>query len=90
MEAYDNLWVCVDCLVFIANGELPEDDGARAAVLAGVEREAVAGGHWAVTGEDDDREFSWHACACCGSDLGGSRHRCAVLYPNGPIEAVQS
>lgn len=26
-------------------------------------------------------EFSWRRCDCCGSNLGGSRHRFAVLGP---------
>lgn len=30
------------------------------------------------TGEGID-EFSWRPCGCCGSNLGGSRHRFAVL-----------
>lgn len=27
----------------------------------------------------DTDEFSWRPCDCCGSKLGGSRHRCAIL-----------
>lgn len=27
----------------------------------------------------DTQDFSWCACACCGSTLGGSRHRCALI-----------
>jgi len=36
----NDLWVCADCLFFIANGDLPEDEKASARVVAGVGREA--------------------------------------------------
>jgi len=35
-----DLWVCVDCLMFHANGDLPDDPEAEAAIIAGCEREA--------------------------------------------------
>lgn len=90
-EIVSDLWICTDCAVFHANG--PDDLDAETVeqIAAGVERETKAGGHWALDGVrdgepegSDQREFSWHACACCGSKLGGSRHRAAVIYPDGP------
>jgi len=29
--------------------------------------------------EADQQPFSWSECDCCGSQLGGSRHRCALI-----------
>lgn len=81
-----DLWVCSDCLFFIANGDLPDDDDAARAIVEGCERESP--GVWVSDSADetdaddcDANEFSWSACDCCGSDLGGSRHRCALIFP---------
>lgn len=90
IEIVSDLWICVDCLFFHANGDLPDDAAASAAVLAGTERETAAGGRWSLDGPRDGEaegsdvnDFSWRACACCGSKLGGSRHRAAVVYTKG-------
>jgi hypothetical protein len=77
----DEQWVCVDCLMVIANDDATgiEDDDRAEAV-----RRAVYGteGYWvADSTEETDLEFSWSPCDCCGSSLGGSRHRCAILGP---------
>lgn len=69
------LSVCVDCLFFIANGDLPDDEKDAARVVAGVESFAPG---YVVAGDETD-EFSWRPCECCGSKLGGSRHGAAVL-----------
>ena len=90
MEIVTDLWVCADCCMFHANG--PDDLDAETVerIVAGCEREAKAGGRWALDGpregeheEADTNPFSWRPCACCGSKLGGSRHRAAVIYPDG-------
>ena len=57
--------VCVDCLFFIANGDLPED-AERAAEVRSI------GLDWVIT-EDDEGHFSWSPCDACGSRLGGQR-----------------
>ena len=82
-------WACVDCYVFMVNGDLPEDDDER----AGVVRDSVAslplfstGRYHGVDGcghdhEDDHDEmtgcetitFSRSSCDCCRSLLGGPR-----------------
>jgi len=80
MTVCDGLSVCVDCAIFIANGELPDDDAAAAAVVEGVERELPA--QWVMAcGEDCEGGFAWTPCDCCGSTLGGERHPAALLTP---------
>lgn len=79
----DSLWVCADCLMYHANGELPDDQTAADAILAGERRETSKGRHWACNDDPETGEgtqdFSWRMCDCCGSRLGGSRHRMALL-----------
>jgi hypothetical protein len=72
------LSACVDCLMWVANGELPEDDsnGLRQAIANNLGDDA----RFLCCGDGDhDDEFSWSACECCGSHLGGSRHQLVVL-----------
>lgn len=90
-----DLWICVDCLFALANGDYPDDPERAAAVAAGEQREADAGGHWSLDGDRDgepegssDRDFSRSQCACCWSRLGGSRHRAAVFYAAGSAGAL--
>lgn len=71
----DDLSVCTDCAVYIANGELPDDPKYAALVLAGERREAPA--RWVVTGEVSF--FDWRTCDCCASGLGGMRLAAALL-----------
>jgi hypothetical protein len=82
LDVLTGFWVCQDCLMFIANGELPEDGGE--AIVEGCERELPY--QWVADspaeGESEDactREFSWRSCHCCNSKLGGSRHRCVLI-----------
>lgn len=84
----NDLWVCTDCAMMLANGELGQGD--RNAEIAHAQRmnEELAG--WLQEGgpyvqmvlsgeEDDDSRFSWSRCDGCGSTLGGDRERAAVL-----------
>lgn len=77
----NDLWVCTDCLFFIENGELPENDPPRAAEV----RESVRGsdGVWAADWDSDTEEgidaFSKSPCDCCNSSLFGERHRYSLL-----------
>jgi len=73
-----NIMACQDCLMLVANGELPDErpeleDDIDA--LWGVSRSRF----FCVGDSDQDDEFSWRACECCGSELGGSRHQLAVM-----------
>lgn len=87
VEIIDGQRVCTDCILFIANGELPDephDDGTprhwgddephgpRAQqILAGVEHDLP--GSWAL-GNGEVDEFAVSPCDCCGTTLGGERH----------------
>jgi len=75
MKVVDEGMACVDCVMMIANGELPHDcDEERQKEL-----EAIDIG-WCVSGGDEDHdEFSWSSCDVCGSTLGGSRDKVVLL-----------
>jgi hypothetical protein len=82
------LWFCDDCMFVHANGEYPTDSTPErdAEIDAGFAKFAphrVAMNDSSETGEGRDC-FSWRACECCGSRLGGSRTRFALLSNGGP------
>lgn len=76
------LMVCQDCLAWVANGAFPPDN-TRAQDDDFVRRVALNLGddaRWLCCGDSErDEAFSWSACECCGSALGGSRHQLAVV-----------
>jgi hypothetical protein len=68
---------CTDCIMYLANGELPEEN------TSGWTPEAVErkwkGYHVCVAGDENSEEhFSWQPCDVCGSSLGGNRYPCAA------------
>lgn len=68
------LEACVDCLMWVANGEATDEHAARiASQRPGVEHIIVA------CNEDCEGPFSWRPCEVCGSTLGGERHKVAIL-----------
>ncbi len=86
MEVED-LEVCTDCLLFIANGDTPEPtndhhwsddepaeypDGWESAALT--ERWDPSEGWRLCAGDGDGDEFSSSQCEACGSYLAGSRY----------------
>jgi len=78
-----DLWACADCIMFIANGEM---EGAGEHWDPDNIDKNWPDHHVVPDGphEDEDEEadqmaFSWSSCDCCGSRLGGSRHRVAAL-----------
>ena len=78
----DEIAVCPDCLIFIANGDLPDDEADAARVLVGVEWLQREGGTL-VCGEDESGEglgFSWSSCDCCDG-LAGDRSPAALIGP---------
>lgn len=84
--------VCQDCLLFIANDDVPEDKD-HAFYIAKINHELNGReGHFscgvAPTEEDTegsgDEEFSHQDCELCRSGLGGSRHGVTLF-----IKAVQ-
>lgn len=76
----DELLVCQDCYVMIANGDpsgvRPED---LHAIESGMDRLAKRGHLSATFDEDRELEFSRYDCACCNSGLAGSRHPVVIL-----------
>lgn len=72
--------ICVDCAVFIANGELTDDEEVNARIT---DPDVVGEGHWDLqyeeTDDPDDASFdlgfSWRRCDRCNSHLGGERYR---------------
>ena len=83
------LWVCVDCLMALVNGDsvTPEHDRA---LDDGIERQESDGYTvlpcgplpWEPDGADA-QEFSWSSCDLCLSHLGGSRHRFIAVKLDG-------
>lgn len=72
----DDLDLCVDCTMMIANGEgSPEHAEAMEAAWG---EDSV---HLVMTcnGDDFDCSFSWVSCDGCGSRLGGDRHKGALV-----------
>jgi hypothetical protein len=68
----DELMVCVDCVLIIANGCDTVEQERHAASMRDC-------GSLFVGDDSKDDEFSWCACGCCGSSLGGSRHHVVKL-----------
>jgi hypothetical protein len=71
------LWICVECAVYVTNGDLTGiDDDARA---LDVEQ---APGWWVVLGHQWDAEFyrehDYHACDRCGCTAHGERYMASV------------
>lgn len=69
---------CTDCVMYLANGDVPEDDN-------GWSPEAVEASwpsatyHLCAAGDENSEEyFSWRACDVCGSRLGGNRYPVAA------------
>jgi hypothetical protein len=78
------LMACTDCLMFIANGDEPEDNGNQWSA------DNIAR-HWppyqynlCCGDSDNDDDFSWQPCECCGSRLGGSRHEIVAIETKTP------
>jgi len=75
--ACDEISACRDCLLFVANGDLPEDGDWSP---DHIEKIWPCAEYVLVCGDtEQDDEFSWQPCECCGSRLGGSRHMLAAL-----------
>ena len=60
-------YLCMDCALCIANGEVDDADPSWS--------DENMRGDWAVSSHDEHcEEFSWAACDCCNSTLGGARY----------------
>lgn len=78
-----DLWVCQDCLLLIANGEVPADwtdkeveDWQEKITKRWPDQSGVCCGD-----SDLDEEFGVLPCEFCGMNLAGSRHHCVDLKP---------
>ena len=77
-KAVHKMMACTDCLMWVANGDEPEGDTEWNAYKI----DAI----WppkqfdlACGDTENDHDFSWSPCECCGSRLGGSRHELIAL-----------
>lgn len=87
----DNLNLCLDCHSYASSGvewrdvkafymrpQHSEEEIERA--IEKVEKAVGNGGlGLTYTGEENDIEFSFSRCDCCGSRLGGARYKYLVL-----------
>ena len=68
---------CTDCIMYLANGEVP-DESESGWTPGAIERN-WPGYHVTVAGDENSEEhFSWRPCGVCGSTLGGNRYPCAA------------
>lgn len=83
----DEFYVCVDCIMVIANGDYSgldyqfgnDEDAIEARIAeidAGIEN---AGGFICAGDSERDESFSSRDCDCCGSRLAGSRYHCVLF-----------
>lgn len=70
----DNLLVCTDCCMLIANDEATDEHRAKVAEFD----DPSSPGTWVVTGEQSI-PFSTAPCDSCGTDLAGERITAAIL-----------
>lgn len=84
--------VCVDCLLYLTNGELTDGDGNDIAEAHGRKIAALWEGENVILApcgdEESDDAFSDTNCEGCGSNLAGSRHDVAVML-NGTDGAMK-
>jgi len=76
MRVKQKLLSCVDCLFYVANGEIPAE---RPNLEANIRTHLGADIAHLCTSGDEQIDFSWQRCQCCGSTLGGSRETLVVL-----------
>lgn len=72
---YSAVDACRDCVLYLANGDVPEDrEDLPDAIAANWDGFTLAlGCSRDCCGEADEPWFSWSACEVCGSNLGGDR-----------------
>ena len=68
------LWACTDCVILLANGDMPPEP-TEYAPMALLDENVSLGG---AEHEGEVRDFDWSACDGCGSPLGGERHAVTV------------
>jgi len=62
-QVYEDLWLCLDCVFYLENGELPEDPARAREVKAGVR-------HWSRVGHFANDRYGqpWY-CQRCGHEV---------------------
>jgi hypothetical protein len=71
------LSACIDCALFVANGDLPENDDDAKRITDGATGWFNEGYHLATS--DQDFGFSWQHCQVCKSHLGGDRQMVVAM-----------
>jgi len=76
MRVKKQLLACEECFLFADNGEIPENRPDLEADIRAQLGEDISYLHpsW-----EEPVSFSWQACECCGSALGGTREKLIVL-----------
>lgn len=65
------LSACTDCMFAIEAGDITDSMVEHIGLESGQSLHVDSG--------ENDTEFSWSQCDCCGSRLGGSRHNIVCL-----------
>lgn len=78
MKTPTTIDICVDCLFYLANGDIPEDRTDLPDILAPLDVTLGATDcELCIDGEQTmgpcEPWFSWRTCEACGSPLGGNR-----------------
>lgn len=63
--------VCTDCMIYIANGDLPEDIASEPERLQNMKYYSQE--LYSINCDECELGFSWSMCECCGTRLGGDR-----------------
>jgi len=72
------LMSCDDCLMLVANGEPSEGNPYLEQHIT--DHLSLAPLQYLVCGDSDNEiEFTWRACECCGSVLGGRRNELILV-----------
>jgi hypothetical protein len=80
MQFIDNISVCVDCLMYIANGVIEEDFDNRVESIEEEYKKLKGKGQEVFLDYSEDHAdgFSWYPCGHCGSSLGGDRFKANI------------
>lgn len=62
--------ICADCALYAASGDLPQENPTEF---------LEAYNHSLNLHVQKELGFSWQQCECCGSTLGGNRHKAIQL-----------
>lgn len=79
-KEYADIWLCVECMFFEVNGELPEDEDRAQEIEEGFDRLGEVSSNFGSSESEEGgyRSFSWARCDCCQTPFGGSRYRYAL------------